>query len=501
MYIRFGFVRVLSRIVFCNLLAVLILSLPATGAQSAWQALIADGDRYIEQQKLVQAEDCYRRALKEVGHTKYTNDDKVKCIEKLAASLVMQNKIEEATHLYYRSLHILEDNYGKNSSRIVSTLFALGSIFESEGDHRSAMKLYKRAVAINERNYGSRSTALAESLHRLGHANASAGQISEAERNYKASLAILMDEPSLSSSKQLENLLSDYNDLLRKNDNTDSALISDFQREILKDRHEFPVPAGGVPPSEWQKQMAAKSRMDGEWRNNEEQQILLRGFKQPLSSDTLKPAYKAMSDVLHNQHPYAQGEEYYKRMIALDVKTLGESHPSVADDLTGLSLLYISQHRYSEAKPLLERAMAIYQSVYGTDNLLVVRSRDYLALVYDKLGETQKAAALYDEILHANHMILDPNNLETARLLNELAYMYFSQGKLEDACTTYAWAVESTKAAVGEQNILVAACLTDYAHALRSAGRIAEANQMEDQARIILRIHLDDKGIKESYHG
>ena len=37
-----------------------------------------------------------------------------------------------------------------------------------------------------------------------------------------------------------------------------------------------------------------------------------------------------------------QREEFYERMIAIDVKSLGMNHPSTARDLTGLAYIYIS---------------------------------------------------------------------------------------------------------------------------------------------------------------
>ncbi len=469
-----------------NTVFALVLSTSAALAyEESWQTFLTEGDVNLNEQKLVEAEGCYRRALKEVHRSSHTPDDVVKCLEKLAADLVLEDKTEEAVSLYTKSLGMLERKYGKDSPKLLPTLFALGSIFEGEGDPKIAMGFYRKALAINEKNYGPVSPAVAESLHRLGHASFGAGQTEQAENHYKSSLSILMQQPSLSSSNQLESLLSDYNDLLRKNDNSDKNLISDFQNEVLKDRSRFPVPTTAVPPSAWQKQMKNISDKSYNQQNNEEQQVLLRGFKQPLSSSTLAPAYQAVSDVLHNQHSYKQGEDYYQRMIAIDIKALGPYHPSVADDLTGLALFYMSENRYAEAKPLLVRALSIYQSVYGNDNLLVTRTRNSLALVLNKLGEAQQSMALYDQAFKEGRIAMEPNNLETARMLNELAFQYYSQGELEDARTVYQWALASTKGAVGEQNILVAACLTDYANVLNSLGLTAKANEMQEKIREI----------------
>ena len=446
-----------------------------------WRKHIEEGDRDISRQELSQAENSYRLALEEVHVQTHNRDGIVICLEKLASVLVLENKIDEALPLYNKSLHMLEFNYGKDSPKLVPTLFAIGSIFESEGDVKIAMEYYNKALAINEKHYGPLSPGVAESLHHLGHANFSSGKPEKAEEQYKSSLSILMQQSSLASSKQLENLLQDYGDMLKKNDNSDKSLVSDFQTEVLKDRRGFPVPTTGVPPSAWQKQMAFASEKSSAYQNNEEQQILLRGFKQPFNDSTLAPAFKTMADDLYGQHSYAHGEEYYERMIAIDIKALGPYHPSVADDLTGLALFYISQQKYSEAAPLLRRALSVYESVYGGNNLLVTRTRSQLADVLNKLGQTQQAMALYEQVFSKGGIVTEPNNLQTARMLNELAFLYYSQGRLEDARTIYQWALASTKGAVGEQNILVAACLKDYANVLRGLGLSAEANQMSEK--------------------
>jgi tetratricopeptide (TPR) repeat protein len=534
--------KYLSNIGGCSVIVGLAASIMMAGAaisysavvipdNHSWQKLITSGDDELALQKLVQAEACYREALKVIGREPHAEAEVVRCIEKLANTLAQENKIDEALPFYQRSLHLQEKIYGKESSELVPTLFAIGSIYESEGDPKPAMALYQRALAISEKHYGPFSPSVADSLHFLGRVHSKTGETQEAEHDYKTSLSILMQQPSLSSSSHLESLLADYHDLLRKNESSDSNLISDFQTEVLKDHlgpkettnlvashsaWQDPVVTAPRMPgygqlddqllafqkqglgqisktdktasdkeqaSAWQKQIAIRSSSANNSQNDKEQQVLLRGFHRPFESSTEAPAYDTLADVLHNQHPYAQGEDQYKRMIALDIKVLGPDHPAVADDLTALALLYISQQRYKDAKPLLIRALSIYKGVYGNDNLLVKRTVGSLAFVLEKLGETEQAVSLYKDVLTQADIVLnDPNGLETARILNQLGFLYYRQGKLENARTIYQWALASTEGAVGNQDPLVAACLTDYANVLRSLGRVNEADQMQERA-------------------
>jgi len=466
---------------------VLIVAIPAViAAGDSWQKMLSEGDNDLNLQKLARAEQWYRQALKTVEQGAHSDEDLVTCLEKVAAVLALEDKTEEAVKLYQRSLHILEGKFGHDSPKVVPTLFSLGSIYESEGDPKLAMNLYKRALAINEKHYGPISPAVANSLHRLGRATFSAGQPEVAERHYRESLSILMQDPALSASKQLQGLLSDYSDLLRKKDTSDSDLVSDFQNEFLKSSPGFGNPKNDQAASAWQGELSKQSSMASSAQTNESQEVMRRAFNEPMSSSTLQPAYGTMSEIFQRQHSYKEEEARYQKMVAIDMKALGPDHPTVADDLYGLVLLYISQRRYEEAKPLLVRALGIYQSVYGSDSLLVKTVQTTLASVCQEMGNTTQAAALYNNALNQERITVQPNKLETARILNDLGFLYFRQGKLEDAGTIYQWALASTEAAAGKESVMVAACLRDYANVLSALGRQAEASKAQARAMIIL---------------
>jgi tetratricopeptide (TPR) repeat protein len=460
--------------------------LGALAAEAAWHDSVAKGDAAISQQSLNQAEGYFRQAVKEVGAGPHSPKEMSECLNKLANALTLEGKIEEAETLYQRALRLLQKNFGANSPELVPTIFALGSIFESEGDVSVAMNLYQRAFKINEKHYGPFSPAVADSLHHLGRATAKAGQTEDAERHYKQSLSILEKEPGLGASKQMEELLTDYSDLVHKKDNIGQALISDFQREVLKDSVQPTEATKPGTASAWQHQMTIQSDLAKQTQSNEDPTVLLRGIAHPTTNAKLSPVYNTITDSFYDQSRYAQGEPLYKRMIAIDMQALGPNHPAVADDLSGLALLYVAQHRYQEAEPLLTRALAIYEAAYGNDNKLVIKTRTTLASVYDHLKNPDQAAGLYQKALIEGRQTLGPNNLETAQILNELAFLYFRQGKLEDASTFYQWALASTEAAAGPESPLVAACLNDYAHVLKGLGRSTEAEQVTERAKNIL---------------
>lgn len=486
------FERSLCRLVISVQSVVLAFALPfalPARAESDWKMSNDAGEKYLTEQKLPEAEASFRQALKEVEHGSHSLDEVATCLSKLADTLALRNETAEAQSLYQRCLTVLEREYGKGSVKVVPALFALGSIYEAEGDPSSAMALYERALHINEKDYGPYSPAVANSLHRLGRASYRAGDRDQAKKHYKLALSILLQQPGLDASNQLQSLLSDYADLLKHDDASNKDLISDFQKDVMQSKMDQQAPANSQPQlrgSAWQQQNASQPYASKTSQTDEAPKVVLRGMKQPLSSSELAPAYHTVDNTIYKQSHYEKGEQYYQRMIAVDEKALGPNHPALANDLNELGLFYISQQRFKEAEPLLMSALSIYEKVYGADNILTIKTGASLAFIDYHLGRIEQAAALYRTALSYGQDALGPNNLETARILNELAYLYYHQGKLQESCTFYQWALASTQGALGEHDPLVAACMKDYAQVLRSLGRTAEADAMEARADDIL---------------
>jgi tetratricopeptide (TPR) repeat protein len=481
-----------------------------------WRSYYDQGEQALKRQRPADAEASFRKALNLAKKVSPNSDDSIKCQMSLADTLTLRNMPAEAIQIYQELLSILTKKYGSNSKEVVPVLFSLGSIQEALGDHTSAIAYYQRALRINEKSYGNYSPAFAENLQALGRANAKAGKKQEAAKNYKQAMSILMDEPSLNASGRLESLMHDYSDLIQKDDDSDQSLIKDFKEDILHQGSTTPSGQGttgnGSSPllnmdpsrptgdpvaftaplttagiaSAWQVQSSLDQRALQQEQTNEDSRVQLRGLTQPWSDKSLSPAYRVVRNSIVDRNRYAHGEDYYQRMIAVDINTLGPHHPSVANDLSGLAQFYLDRHDYAKAQPLLSRAYEIYLDTYGMDNLLTINSLASLARVEFNLGNTDKAIELYRTALTHCQSTFGSGHLETARILNELAYLYFHLGNLQESQKLYGLALASTEASVGKSSPWLAACLKDYAQVLRSVGQTKEAQSLENRATGIL---------------
>ncbi|MBP6745166.1 tetratricopeptide repeat protein [bacterium] len=481
-------------LVAISLLLALDTGLPSWAANSTtntWQSTYSQGQTALSEQNLPQAEDYFRRALAQVEKQPHKGEDLAKCLTRLADTLALRNKTVEAQATYQRLLSVLEKKYGNNSAKIAPALIALGSVQESEGDHSAAMPFYQRAFELNEKNYGPYSPEIVSSLHRLARSTYKAGFREPAAKHYKRAMSILLNQPSLEASNQLPSLIGDYKDLLKGDDQSSQDLLKDFKRDTAQPPEAASISttsstAANTSQSAWQGQSTNKLASDHAFQTEEESKILLRGLNQNYSEQALTPAYKTMNEAIFDQNHYGKGEDFYQRKIAADIASLGPSHPSTANDLSGLALFYINQKRYGDADALLTKALGIYKAAYGTNNILTIRTLATLASVKMHLGQSQQAEELYKNALSLSQTALGPNNIETARILNDLAFLYYSQDKLRDAKTFYQWALASTEGAVGKNDPLLAACLKDYAQVLRSLGSERESIAAEDQAKLIL---------------
>jgi tetratricopeptide (TPR) repeat protein len=473
---------------------------PSRAAESTlWSSSYARGLAEEADQKPGSAVVYFKQALAQMQNEAHQPADLEICLHKLGDAQMLYGQTRDAYATYNSLLSLLSKRYGASSPKVAPVLLLLGSVQESLGDHSAAMDYYRRALKINEKNYGAYSPEFAGNLHKLGKASARRGDRVTAEKNYKQALAILSTEPGLAASGELKNLLHDYTDLIKVDETSSSDLVKDFNSDIYGAGQSRPAAISGPGSgtggggtagvdnnSSWQKQSDFQLKAQTQGQVGEDPQVELRGINAPTSEQNLSPVFKTMSETIFHQSHFEKGEAFYKRKIAIDIEALGSSHPTVANDLCGLAIFYLSEQKYSEARPLLLKALPIYRQAWGENNLLTINSLASLAACEFHLGNVEVASSLYKDALARSQSALGPNNLETARILNELAYLYFHQGRLADACTFYEWALASTESAVGQKDPLVAACLKDYALVLKGLGRSSEAGAVESRAQSIL---------------
>ena len=75
-------------------------------------------------------------------------------------------------------------------------------------------------------------------------------------------------------------------------------------------------------------------------------------------------------------------------------KTLGPTHPDVANSLHNLAILYFRQERYAEAEPLYHRAVAIIEKSLGPNHPNLAQLLTSYALQLEKTQRKSEASAM-----------------------------------------------------------------------------------------------------------
>lgn len=478
-------------------LAFLLWQLPlhAEELASGWKQQVQAGRELIVAQDYPGAEECFRRGLKLARLSPDASmDDVAVCEEELAAVLQLQDQFEESTSSYRKAIKHLEKAHGKHADKLLPVLLALGAVYDNDADYKKAAKYYEWAASIAGEGAGASSISYADCEHRLGLLRFKQGDSREAERLYRVSANILLTQNSLPSSDLLMQVLDDYVDLMGKLSEPGKILASEFNRELLRDRIGTLPQTKAVQSSNWSKEVSARLARNSSAKSEEEKRIFPEGvLSSPGSSasSSIKPD-RPIPDSVALEQINKQRVDFYERMIATDIDSLGAEHPSVARDLSGLSYVYLAQRQYDKAKPLLERALKIYQSNYGAESLLVERTQSLLALISDGTngGSSANASAVASFVSTLPAIPLQARSLEAALRLDYLAFVVYSHGRVDDAAKFYSWALSSISSATGEQSPLLATALSDYARVLRSSGQLANAEKVEADAYTIIKQSL-----------
>jgi tetratricopeptide (TPR) repeat protein len=481
----------------------------AAAAESGWREALVEGNRRLQLRELEEAESCFKQAVRESKRDQSASvDDRVLCLESLANVLQLEDITQEAVPKYKKSLHKLKQAHGQSSLKLLPTLETLGQIYYLDGQYESAIITYKKALSIINDNGQNGTFAYALVARLLGQAFAQTHVIGQTESWYDQSLTTAMGVNQIPDDTFLEGLLSDYIDIVSKASVNRRILSSAVQKELLKDSIDSYSRTKSVDASQWNKSVQVNVidpvtgkpsaiRKDDRASSQFDRVLDVQQQAIPVEKSVTADSGMSLEKTLTAASPVPskdltlvrinkQREEFYERMIATDLDSLGPNHPSTARDLTGLAYIYISEKRLSEAKPLLERALSIYKNAYGADPLMVKRAEAMLNVIDSNASVHLESSHDVNEILASLKPVpIGVQKMEVALRLNYLALLYYSSGNLEQAAKIYAWALPATANACGDRSAITASCLYDYARLLRSANNVEFAKKYEAASTLI----------------
>lgn len=152
------------------------------------------------------------------------------------------------------------------------------------------------------------------------------------------------------------------------------------------------------PSARWEKESAKASEAFQEGRYAEAETLLTAALKEAESFETEDPrlvvTLNNLARLYDDQKKYAEAESLYRRILAIDEKTLGPDNPNMATTLYRLATLKQAQGKYAEAEPFYQRALAIRERVLEPGHPDVIMILESYAAFLRETNRADKAAQL-----------------------------------------------------------------------------------------------------------
>ena len=177
---------------------------------------------------------------------------------------------------------------------------------------------------------------------------------------------------------------------------------------------------------------------------------------------------------------------HFEKAVALEEKSVGKDHPSVAGALENLGMAVIAQGHPDRAIELQTRALHIREARLGADHPSVAQSLHNLGNVHEQIGNYALAETEERRALAIRRASLDPNHPDIAGTLSDLARVVRHQGRGDEALALDREAVAIGEKAFGPTNPAFAQQLVNLAINLSRLGNHAEADQQFARAEAIL---------------
>ena len=139
-----------------------------------------------------------------------------------------------------------------------------------------------------------------------------------------------------------------------------------------------------------------------------------------------------LANLAGRQQRFAEAEQIYKEILAVQNKDQGFESPATLQDLAEL---YHLAKDYPNSEAVYKRA--IESKSIAPESGLTLGAIERLSAVYEEEEKFEQVEALYKSSIQTNQTILPRGHLVTIAELNDLGLFYERRDRLQDAETYY----------------------------------------------------------------
>lgn len=164
----------------------------------------------------------------------------------------------------------------------------------------------------------------------------------------------------------------------------------------------------------------------------------------------------------------------------------GYNHPTVAQSMNNLALLYKTLGWYEEAERLYYLSLTILQLNQGPEHPSTAASLNNLAALYIIQGKYEDAESYYKRALSIKIREFGKNHLSTALSLSNIADLYFLQGKYTQAEPLFQHVIAIRENKLGSSHPLIAESLNKLGNLYNTQGQYIKAEPLYKRSLAIL---------------
>ncbi len=198
----------------------------------------------------------------------------------------------------------------------------------------------------------------------------------------------------------------------------------------------------------------------------------------------------ALAANLYANSDYDASRKLYQSSLH-DAQTLyGESHPTIAEALTGLGDSEAALGDNDAADGHLSKALAMDIALHGEQSAQTAATLNSLGMLRFQQNRLADAEPVFKRALDIRRSLFGPRNSDVAATLINLGAVQYQRGDYQDAEATYEQALPIYRAVYGNEHPQVAVLLNNIGRSQLMGNRLAEAQTTLDQALAIDRRFL-----------
>lgn len=380
-------------------------------------ALATLGDVRQQQGKFAESEKLYRESLR-LTRARHGKDavEVAAPLRVLGSLLAYTGHAAEAETLLVQAVSILRRAHGSNHPAVVGALITLSDAQLNRPDFVAAEKTLRETLSLAHALYGQEHPVIADVLSRLGTALVRQGRLDEPEPLFRQALAmrikLLGDQHPDVQLARVE--LGRYLQARQRYEEADTlyTLALTARRALLGDG------SPAVAASLMDVGLLAGLRED--WpRAEQELRASARIWHAAQIQDQELYVLAELGRVLERQDRFREADSVLTDVLARRRALFGDSHWSVGDTYTKLSLVAIGLQRPLQAESLATMGLSIARKVYGTKAPPTIAPLSAVALAVEARGDSLAAIALWRELLSllASRPPTDASVISTRRTL------------------------------------------------------------------------------------